>query len=329
MVKWQTIAKALVSITSCVILLNAVNVSEIADKLSTAKIYWLCVVFGIIHLDRVFMVYKWNMLLSGSGVLVSKGTLIRAYYVASFWATFLPMTVGGDIVRAGWLMKKSADGPKIISSIVVERLLGALALFFLASLSLLPAFLDGALTSSDAVTTIRLALIITIIVTLLSFSPLGHHVFRKIVLLIPSQRISKTIEEVRTAIFAFKKKRRLLIIFFIFCVLEQIFPIIATVLLAKAFSIHLSLIYATVSVPILLAICRLPVSINGFGVQEGAYAIILSYAGIPLSVAISMSLADRVLLLLAALPGAFWSIPTTTDGVPRVLLTQHPDNVSK
>lgn len=106
----------------------------------------------------------------------------------------------------------------------------------------------------------------------------------------------------------FKAKPGLLVWFLILSTCEQAFPIISTFIMARAFFIDLSLTWAIITVPIILAISRMPISINSFGVRESAYAFMLSLAGVTVSQSVVMSLVDRVLLLVATLPGALWMI---------------------
>ena len=56
---------------------------------------------------------------------------VRAYYLASFAGYFLPMTVGADAVRIGALGRHEPHGV-LVASVVLERLIGALAQAVLA-----------------------------------------------------------------------------------------------------------------------------------------------------------------------------------------------------
>ncbi len=322
--KWGFWVKTIVSVIACLLLLWLVDWHEFGDTLKRANLYWLCVVFVIIHIDRVFMAYKWTILLRVLGLPVSLKTAAKAYYVGSFWSTFLPISVGGDVVRAGWLIKEVQSDARIISSVVVERLLGALALAIVALGSVILLIMSPSLGLPVFSKIIFLLLFGTIIAIIALFSQYTHSIAQKLLSRLPLQRVGRAIEKMRVAIFTFKEKPSLLIAFLILSILEESLPILAIFTLAKALSIDLSLLWVIIAVPIVLVVAGMPISVRGFGVIEGTYGLILSFAGIPLSAAVTMAVVDRVLVLLATLPGALWtisaagssaSIPAVSQGV--------------
>jgi hypothetical protein len=96
-------------------------------------------------------------------------------------------------------------------------------------------------------------------------------------------------------------------------------------MLAKAYSIELSLVWLMMVVPIILAAARAPISLQGWGVQEGAYAFIFSSAGIPLSNAVMISMTGRILLILSSFPGALWTLPPVKSNVSPQIVVQGSD----
>src|SRR5262249_24779034 len=75
-------------------------------------------------------------LIRGRDAHVSLWAAIRAYYLASFAGYFLPMTVGADAVRIGELAGAGRTAG-LIASVVLERMVGALAQVVLASVSVI------------------------------------------------------------------------------------------------------------------------------------------------------------------------------------------------
>jgi len=300
-------AKIGVAVATCFLLVWWVNWNELANTLKAADGYWLCAVFLIMHVDRIFMALKWMLLLRGSLVSISTGAVLKSYYVGGFWGLFLPASLGADAVRATWLIKEGEDGPIIVSSIVIERLLGslALALVGVGSIVLLTVYGDvGVATLSGIV--FGFLFVSTVAITAL-FSRSTHRILQRLMAPLPLQGVRRKIDEMKVAILRFREKPDRLIRFLMLSIFEQVFPIISTFLLAKAFSIDLPLVWAIIGVPIILAVSRMPISVNNIGVKEGAYALMFSFAGISLSDSVMMSMADRVLLLLAGLPGALWT----------------------
>ncbi len=114
------------------------------------------------------------------------------------------------------------------------------------------------------------------------------------------------IMKLRLALQEYRNNRRLLILFLLLSILEQGVPIVAVFLTAKAFAIHLSFSWAIITVPLVVVISRIPISIDGWGIQEGAFVYVFTHAGLSVNESLLLALAGRMLVLLAALPGAFW-----------------------
>ena len=68
--------------------------------------------------------------------------------------------------------------------------------------------------------------------------------------------------------------------FMILSLLENLFPILVTYLLALAIDVEVPFTYFFILVPIVLALVRIPISLDGFGVQEGAFVFLLSLVGV-------------------------------------------------
>ena len=74
-------------------------------------------------------------------------------------------------------------------------------------------------------------------------------------------------------------------------------------LIALSISLDVSFAVLGVTLPLVLVI-TVPVSIGGFGVREGSYVLLLSYAGVSATDATLFSLLSAAAFALASLPGA-------------------------
>lgn len=302
-------ARTIVSVAACLLLLGWINWDEFSDTVKEANGYWLFTVFLLLHMDRLFMAYKWRILLRTSGVSVSTMTTVKAYYIGSFWSFFLP-SVGGDVVRISWLIRKAKGQSSAIiaSSAVIERLLGALALAIVASGSFILSTVYFGLRLPALSRIIFLFLVVSIVAIAVIFSRSAHAMSQKLLSRLTFEKVSHMLEKMMSATLAFKEKPGLLITFIILSILEQAFSIIAIFTMTKALSIDIPIVWVIIGVPIILAVSKMPISVNGLGVQEGAYAFIFAFAGLSLSKSVAMSVTDRVLTLLATLPGALWTV---------------------
>lgn len=306
-----TVFRYAISFIACAALLWWIDWIVFIQTIELANWYWLVAVLAVILGDRAFMVYKWMILLRSSGVAVSWGMAFRAYFVGAFAEAFLPASIGGDVMRVTWLTYRIANSGKIISSVVVERLLGALALALVAVASFVLFARHLAGTSPELTVAIVTILSISLVGTVVIFSHRAHKAMKTLIAAIPFRGLGEMAEKARVAVLEFRGKPALLGIFLLLSICEQAFPIVANFMLAKAFSINLSLEWAAIGMPIIMAVARLPISVAGWGIQEGVYGLVFAYAGVPVTQSVMMALIGRVLVLLSAFPGAWWTISTS------------------
>lgn len=83
--------------------------------------------------------WRWRLLLGGFGAtwLPPFGSLIRLFYVGLFYNTFVPGSVGGDVLRGVISSRCFSGGVASYVVVVVERLIGLSALAAVAGVGLL------------------------------------------------------------------------------------------------------------------------------------------------------------------------------------------------
>jgi uncharacterized membrane protein YbhN (UPF0104 family) len=63
--------------------------------LKNINVYYFIMLLVLVTIDRIFMAYKWLLLLRVKDKNISLPTVIRIYYIGTFIGFFLPTTVGG------------------------------------------------------------------------------------------------------------------------------------------------------------------------------------------------------------------------------------------
>lgn len=79
-------------------------------------------------------VLRWLVLLRALGIALPFATAFQIYYIGAFASTFLPGTVGGDALRAFYILRRSPDRPAAsLLSVLADRLFGLLGLLAVAA----------------------------------------------------------------------------------------------------------------------------------------------------------------------------------------------------
>ncbi len=91
-----------------------------------ARIRWGYVLLGLaVWLGATYIAsFRWKLLLGAVGVRVSAGVLFAYNLVGVFYAQFLPGLVGGELAKGYYLARQQDEKIKLMSSALVDRLLG-------------------------------------------------------------------------------------------------------------------------------------------------------------------------------------------------------------
>jgi uncharacterized membrane protein YbhN (UPF0104 family) len=137
-------------------------------------------------------------------------------------------------------------------------------------------------------------------------------------------RIIRRLRQFHAIYRAYQNDRRSLTVFFALTFGEQFLLILQAWLVAQALEIKVGLLYIAGAVPLAFLIARLPVSINGLGIFDGAFMMLMSLARVPGTEAIAIVLTGRILGILSWLP--WWVAHVLNGGTrlqpPRPLLAE-------
>src|SRR5262245_21165313 len=127
------------------LLVYFVDAREFARILQSFDPRYLILAVRVITLDRILMTYKWLMLLKAQGQQLGLWRGVTIYCSSMVWEFALPTTVGADAIRAIMATKRGVNGTDVVTSIVIERLVGflialALGIVCLAILRLVGVF---------------------------------------------------------------------------------------------------------------------------------------------------------------------------------------------
>ena len=103
-----------------------------------ADLAWIGVAIALVVLDRMLMAYRWIVLLcpidaSSRPPLTS---VLRIFFVSTFAGTFLPASIGGDIVRAYGLSQLQVAPGQAVASVLMDRLLGVVSILIVGAVGL-------------------------------------------------------------------------------------------------------------------------------------------------------------------------------------------------
>jgi uncharacterized membrane protein YbhN (UPF0104 family) len=88
---------------------------------------------GCFLVSPVCAFIRWYCLVRAQGLSFSLRDAFRLGSIGLFWNTVLPGGVGGDLVKASLLLREQSRRTAAVATVLVDRLLGLVGLFFLVS----------------------------------------------------------------------------------------------------------------------------------------------------------------------------------------------------
>jgi len=263
----------------------------------------LLIILAII--DRILMAYKWDILLKAKNINVTLIDVIKVYYIGSFWGLLLPTGVGGDVLRAYLVGNKIKRKVDVFSSILAERLFGLVtsAVLALISVSLFLTIIEVELI--NVVFWLILALSGLAALLFFSFSQRIENWVKKENSRVGKNRFFEKLKRLFISYQSYKENKKELIIFSLWTLLEQMIPILIGYFTAIALKINIPFVYFVSIIPVVLIFARIPISVEGIGVQEGAYVYFFGLLGIASTEIFLISVIGHFLVLVALIPGAF------------------------
>jgi glycosyltransferase 2 family protein len=291
---WLRVAGTLLTLGLLAWLLSQQGWERIAGSFKLIPTWRLWVALGLTLLSRLAVVMRWHVLLRSTSERATIANSMRITFAGLFASNFLPTTVGGDVVRLAGAVQVGFRPAVSAATLVVDRLIGMAGMIVMLPwgigpfLNNLPALRSGLLAESAWLPAWLV--------------PLRQLFARQV------QRFFRT--------FALWQNRpKDLLVSFGFTLLYMVFKFSAVWLMLDGMTSTRP--GSGQTMPWLLVagvwslvyfVTLLPVSINGYGLQE--VSVTLLYAtlgGISQEAAVTIALLIRTLEMAASLPGALFA----------------------
>lgn len=160
---WLRLAGTILSLALLVYLLSEQGWAEIQMALSQITIWQFLLSLAAMMLSRLAVCGRWHVLLRGAALRIPFSQTARITFAGLFASNFLPTTIGGDVIRLAGAVQLRFDSAVSTASLVVDRLVGMAGMVmalpfgipaFRAALD--PSTLNGSITKLALATTLPL-----------------------------------------------------------------------------------------------------------------------------------------------------------------------------
>ena len=300
--------KILILLVLTFFIIKAIELQEIIKLFRHISIWYFFLSFLIYGLDKIVVGLKWQLLLHAFNVHVPLHVPMLVNIKSTVFQFFIPSTIGVDTYKAIALKRHNAHLAHVVSSIIIERLIGGLSSLAIIALllhfSLMPFIFPhkNIIVFCGFLGFIFLCIILHCIIKL-SFS------LNKITLpsIIP-HFIRRWLTNFFTILSGLKGKEFNIWLYFIISTVEKLFFGTMIYLCAKAlFLDNLEFTFFISAAPLLAFLERLPISFSGLGIREGAFIVLFKPFFDNVSIVISFALVYRcVEILFFMVSMTFW-----------------------
>jgi glycosyltransferase 2 family protein len=267
------------AIVLIVVLVREGGWDEVLAALRQLSPATLLICLALVLASRFFVAGRWHILLRSGNVAIPFARSLALTFTGLFANNFLPTTIGGDVVRLAGAMQLGYDRAVCLASIAADRLLGALGNAVTLPFGLIPTLHQlGHATAAQSIALSGL------------WSRAWHF-------------IGRTLQT-----FTVWFSRPLALLAALGCTWGHMLCTVTTMyILIEALGGHVDFWLLAGLWSLTYFITLVPISINGYGVQELSLTFLLSTVG-GLSTAVSLTVAVliRAMYIGISLVGAFY-----------------------
>ncbi len=294
----KTAVKLTVTVAIFYILLKYIDVDQLLHILAKSHGGYILLAFIAQTASTFLAAYRWRLIMKQLGFNEKVSFYVQSYFKGTFFNQVLPGSIGGDATRIIDVVQKGYEKKDAVYGVFVDRVIGLAGLLVLnlaANLAFYGTFPQWLFNLVNLITLGGITGFV-VMLNLDKFTFLsdlkGLNLLHRLGLRMHRLYASKALLLRHIAISVF----------------VHLFTVVAIYFLALSVDVWESLGIFLVAVPPVFLLTIVPISLAGWGVREGAMVGILMLVGLPKAKILAISILYGILLILTALPGAwFWN----------------------
>lgn len=290
---------------------SRIDLQSTGKALASADLVYILLAAAIFLIVNALLLCRWFVFIRALDLSATVPSVVQHFFYGLFGNLFLPTAVGGDIIKAVGLCKRSAQKPRVVASILIDRLSGFASIALIAVV----AFMFGHRLIKDNVLLIPIAVmggaVIAIAAVLFNekIYSFGCRMFNRL------PRFQKSLMTMHYDIALLKQAHKYKegIKGFMLSCLAQIIFAFCYYFTARAMHQEIAVIYFLIFIPLMNVAATFP-SIGGLGVREVGAAYLFGKVGVGTGIAVSLSLINFLFMVMVGLVGGVIYVYTLSAG---------------
>ncbi len=294
-------AKMVLSLGLMAFLVSRIPLEHLGDALRAAHPAGLALAAALMLFSNVLGAWQWGQLMRVVEIRIPFWKVLSYYHVGLFFNNFLPANIGGDIARVFDASRHADTKTAAVSTVLMDRLIGTLALAGLALFTTLPAIDRFHLSIVYLMVIGFFAVTVTVVWAV--FHPALLPALERLLSRFGLGALKPHLDDLAGRLQGFRGQRAVFARLLALATVVQVSRIGVHVLVARALGLHIDLAYFFLFVPLLAVIVSLPISLNGIGVREGAGIVLFGLVGVDRAHAFSLQFTTYLVAVAVSLLG--------------------------
>ena len=113
-------------------LFSKIDMEKTLDILRTADLNYIYLAGGIFLVCQSFLLLRWFIFIKALKLEAHPLVVTRFFFIGLFGNLFLPSSIGGDLIKIIGLCKNSSQKPRVVASVLLDRLSGFASIVIVA-----------------------------------------------------------------------------------------------------------------------------------------------------------------------------------------------------
>lgn len=286
-------------------ILHSVDRRALADSLKSIDYWYLAAALLAYLIVNAFCTWRWQILLAARSIRSGYWKLFRYFLNGLFFGNFMPTTVGGDLARAYLVVDDCNKKSEALASVLVDRFIGLFGVIITGIIGLILV----AKTGQELVLLkgMVIGIVAALLFVVLFLNKTLVKKFRWLFKLPLMEKVEHHLIDFYHSIYVYRTHKKEVFWAFIQSLLVQLFVVFTAYYISKALGISIPITPFFLYMPVIAAVSMIPLSINGWGLQEGAFIVFFGRAGLSRPEALSLGFVYHlVAVAISVLGGLLW-----------------------
>ncbi len=299
------LGRVLLSVGLLAYIFSKIDTRKTIEVLTSADLSYI-VYAGLVFLFiNGVLLGRWFLFIKALDLTASAWDVVRFFFIGLFGNLFLPSAVGGDFLKILGLCRHSRQKPRVVASVLLDRLSGFASIVLVA----VGSFLIGYRLIGDPVLAVPIVLMgagsasVAAVLFNQRLYAFGCRIFK------PFPRFQKSLMSLHYDVMLLKDRPWEGVKAVLISCFSQGLLVISYYLVARGLHQQIDFIYFLVFVPIICVASSFP-SLGGLGIREAGSAYLFARIGVDSGVAVSLTLINFLFVVIIGLLGGGFYVST-------------------